>query len=266
VTGEAPDSSHESADGLNWLQRGLAGSVGAAAGVSGAIATFLDGTNVGGAPLLIAFGGVFAYLAISGDRLSGIGAGGSAQFLQARKRTTAMVEKATNDPDTPLELKNDLAQLVDEQRLPVSAPTRLALTTAAALYQEADRFETEAASLIQRLRPDLVVADLGGRHDRGYDFLVHDNRSRSLQVEVKYTTARTLTQGAVRRLVERLPVAPLLLIANRPPAPPAGEMLQTAGVTVVASDDPDGLASELARALQELLPPQAGSLTESAQP
>jgi hypothetical protein len=83
---------------LGDFQRIIAGVAGAAAAGAGTIATFVDGSNPGGAPLLLGVGALFLYLALTGQRLTRLEAGGAKAELA---RTRRAIEKVIIDPHVP---------------------------------------------------------------------------------------------------------------------------------------------------------------------
>ncbi len=205
----APDQGDD--EPLGTPQRWVAGLVGVASGAAGAWATFLDGSNVGGAPLLIGVGAVFGYLALTGQRLTRLEAGGAKADLA---RTRRAIEVVAVDPQVPDETKAEIAEVIAEDRNALSPPALRALEGAVYARDVAFQYERGIRAAIQRVRPDLTVYE--SSLDGAADLIVSDG-DREIPVVVKRVVHHDRLSATVFRLLDRsMPARPYLLVANVP--------------------------------------------------
>jgi hypothetical protein len=220
---------------------------------AGTVGTFVDGSNAGGAPLLIGVGALFGYLALTGQRLTRLEAGGAKAQLARTKR---VIERVATDPDVPEEIKEDLAEAVRDEQATVSAPTRRALNAAETRGQRARRYESEVELAILRCRPDLTVA--ATTLDRGPDLIVSGGEDRRVPVVISFTDQEFITAPKlVRQLLAMKGLEGGLLVTNRPLKRSGDELFNTLmdRLTTVVYNEESG-PEQLREALDHLVPPR----------
>ncbi len=256
----ASNREQEADEPLSRVQRWLCGGVGLLSGGAGGVATFLDGSNVGGAPLLIGVGAVFAYLALTGQRLTRLEAGGASAQLA---RTRRAIEDIASNPEVPEEVKAEIAEAVDDADLRLSAPAVTSLRSAANSQRRASYYELSVQTAIARLRPDLYASQ--PRTYLGWDLILHGH-GRTVPVEMKYVEGNYVPTHLLRRFVHRLNGSEgrHLLVANRPPLEGDLDRLRPLledRLVVATYNENENDENNLKEALNDLFPPEVSPVT-----
>jgi hypothetical protein len=244
-------------DPLSDGQRTIAGVLGASAAGAGGVATFVDGSNPGGAPLLLGIGALFLYLALTGQRLIRLEAGGAkAELARTRRALEEVVEDVIVDPDVPDQAKAEIAEDLKSANVSLSRSARRAVDSVLSARERALRYEKSVHSAIYRLRPDLNV--MSPSDDAApFDLVVSDG-VRTVYVVLKWTSGDQFPLREVARVAERTQnnVAPVLLVVNKPPLLRPDGLPGAIGDRVILAvwggQDDD---SKLATVLDRLFPP-----------
>lgn len=163
-------------EGLGWLPRAIAGVVATASLVFGGRAVFVT-TNEAGSVSLILVGGVFAYLAVSGQALRRLKMGDNeAEFSKAVFRVAMRtVEGGGSSAGDGTSTEAAAAKILEQAaREAPSVPRKVLAAT------EAHRYEEAVIAALRRVA-ETVSTDVG-HHDRGADAVVNG----TVAVQIKY--------------------------------------------------------------------------------
>lgn len=197
---------------LHWAQRLVAGVLAVATAGAGATATFVEGSNEGGAPLLIGVGALFGYLALTGQRLTRLEAGGAKAELA---RTRRVIEDVITDPEVADEAKAEIVEAVSEQHIALSSNARRVVDAVLDSRDAALRYERGVADAIGRLRPGLTLMPV--RSDGPVDFMLSDG-TLQVPVTIKLTSPPRGIGNFMLALANELMgrEAQHLVVVNRP--------------------------------------------------
>ncbi|TCC39487.1 hypothetical protein [Kribbella sindirgiensis] len=132
---------------LSRLERAVCAVVGLATGGAGGVAVFVDGSNVGGVPLLIGVGALFGYLAVSGQRLSQVKVGNS---------EASFIGRILRDPTVSDEAKAEVAERLDE--VPLPSGTQRAVNEILDARAAADAYRRQVIGAVERLAGAEITA------------------------------------------------------------------------------------------------------------
>ncbi|WP_133785646.1 hypothetical protein [Kribbella sp. VKM Ac-2571] len=217
--------------------------MGSATGGAGAVAVFVDGSNVGGVPLLIGVGALFGYLAVSGQRLSQVKVGNSeATFLG----------RILRDPSMSDEAKAEVAERLDDVPLPPG--TQRAVDEVLDARAAADEYRLRATAAVERLAGgDIAARATLARPPQGWDLLLGTGEPVAVEIKWRGRPQSPAEVTEMLRLTAENNVAALGLIITNQPVPggarfePEGELWLGVSWSSPADD------ANLADALQELL-------------
>ncbi|WP_146197451.1 hypothetical protein [Promicromonospora sp. AC04] len=204
--GSAPDGESSQTEGLGRFSRIVAGVVAAAGLVAGGVAVYVNSSEAGSVALVLV-GGVFAYLALSGQALRRLKLGeNEAEFSNAVKRAAmrrvksgdAQFEASGSAADVATEILEEAAQ--DSSNVPQEV---LAITSA-------HRYERAVLAALRRVAQSMDAQD--GLIDSGFDAVVNGK----IAVQIKFTQSRAIVVDSARRLVGLADWQTVLYVSNRP--------------------------------------------------
>lgn len=176
-------------DPLGWAERGVALTVGVAAGGGGGYAVFAS-SNQAGTAILLALSAIFLLIGIRGTSLIRFSTGSNTFELERRKRGVekAVAEVAKEDPDRA-------AGIIEGAE--IALPTLGSFSASEALV-----YEERVAAALNGL--GYLVSSLA-RPDISPDFMVmkRDAIDRVVHVEVKYRRSARLESRTVAEILAR---------------------------------------------------------------
>ncbi|GAB2593827.1 hypothetical protein [Kribbella endophytica] len=235
-------------DRLSRGERIACTAIALAAGGAGAVGVFLDGTNTGGVPVLLALGAFFGYLALTGQRLNSLKIGDNeATFLTRMLR----------DPGLSEQTKVEVAeQLEHSPGLPSSAQ-RAVDAVLDTQQQLVAQYRRQARAAIQRLAGSALEAEASlDREPLDWDVLLRPEGGAQVAVEIKHRH-RGLTGAEATEMLQLTAGSssvPLGLIVVNQDVPTGVHYASASAtwrmVTWRNRDDDDALAAALQEVLQ----------------
>ncbi|QWS33044.1 hypothetical protein [Curtobacterium aetherium] len=180
------ENNNEAVAAMKPWSRILLGIAGIGLSSTGCIAVFAQGTNVAGVPLLIVAGAAFLYVSLTGQQLIQLNKDGFVLSRVAQLEKT--LRQAAADPAIPLETKERLAEIAEDNGVRVPRP--------------GVELELRVDETLRRigLANGFNVTSPSGRNRRDVDFVLTDDADRKVGVEVKGRMRLRQAADAIRQL------------------------------------------------------------------
>jgi hypothetical protein len=160
---------------LSRIERSVCALVGIAAAGAGGVAVFVDGSNIGGVPLLIGVGALFGYLAVSGQRLSQVKVGGN---------EASFIGRILRDPSMSDAAKAEVAERLDDVALP--AGTQRAVDEVRRAQMLAEEYRLAVTAAVERVAGgDIAARAELGRPPQDWDLLLRTDGGQAIGIEIK---------------------------------------------------------------------------------
>ena len=181
------ENDNEAVAAMKPWSRVLLGLSGTGLSTTGLIAVFAQGTNVAGVPVLIVAGAAFLYVSLTGQQLVQLNKDGFVLSRVAQLEKT--LHQATTDPEIPLESKERLAEIAEDNGVRVARLPGVEL-------------ELRVDEMLRRvgLAKGFRVASPSGRNRRDVDFVLTDDADLKVGVEVKGRMRLRQAADAIRQL------------------------------------------------------------------